>query len=61
MELIQMKKLVILLVESFIGVMLILGFFYLLGIVENFLEKHLVIFGIITIITIIKFIQEILK
>ena len=47
-------KVVILIIESLIGCGLVLGFFWLLGIIEMWAEKHLIIFFTITGILLIK-------
>ena len=47
-------KVVLLIIESLIGCGLVLGFFYLLGIIEMWAEKHLIVFFTISGILLIK-------
>lgn len=56
-----MKKFLVLIIQSLIGCGLVLGFFYLVGIVELFAEKHFILFLIISAIALTKIFKEFCK
>ena len=43
----KLKKLLLLVIESLVGCALIFGFFYVLGIIEMWAEKHLLVFFVV--------------